>query len=70
MSTELKTIKGLTEFVEGPNEAGYKENKIYLTRFYGGTKRGTCVQLTIDEAHIQLTKSEIGKLIRELSKVY
>jgi hypothetical protein len=43
------------------------QNGIYLTRFYGGTERGTCYQITtIDEAHteyIALTSLQMAELV-------
>jgi len=39
------------------------------TRFFGGTKRGTCLQLTPPwktKGHIQLTRSQAKSLAQEL----
>ena len=54
MSTELRSV---------PN------TDIMQTRFFGGTKRGTCLQLTPPwktKGHIQLTRSQAMSLAQEL----
>ena len=57
MSTELKTIKTITQDVA-------------LTSYYGGDKRGVCLQITNqnDEGYVQLTKAQARELVSEINK--
>lgn len=67
MSTEIKKIKGRCESGKY-NEAFpiYTKATISLTRFNGGIKNGSMIQLTIQDAeghaYVQLTKGEIQHL--------
>ena len=38
----------------------------YITRFFGGTERGTCIQVTKDQAYVQLTVDECRVLEEKL----
>lgn len=62
MSTELGKIN-----TESGNPHG-----INLTQFFGGTGRGTCIQLTMlldgEWRYIQLTKADAAKLSKRLAK--
>jgi len=58
MSTQIASITGTTE--------GYLNN-LDITSFYGGNKRGKCIQLTTDYDHVQLEKDEVAELVRVLS---
>lgn len=42
-----------------------------ITRFYGGDKRGVCIQVTPqkDQSYIQLTKPELIEFISNLQKI-
>ena len=54
MSTELRTVP---------------TTDIMQTRFFGGTSRGTCIQLTPpwrDQGHIQLTREQAAVVAAEL----
>lgn len=54
MSTELRTVP---------------TTDIMQTRFFGGTSRGTCIQLTPPwqaQGHIQLTREQAAALAAEL----
>ena len=54
MSTELRTVP---------------TTDIMQTRFFGGTRRGTCIQLTPpwrDQGHIQLTREQAAVVAAEL----
>lgn len=54
MSTELRTVP---------------TTDIMQTRFFGGTSRGTCIQLTPpwqSQGHIQLTREQAAALAAEL----
>ena len=54
MSTDLRTVP---------------TTDIQQTRFFGGTSRGTCIQLTPpwqSQGHIQLTREQAGALAAEL----
>ena len=48
MSTELKTLKGKIEIPkkDGTMTSNYKEIEVSLTRFWGGNKRETSLQIT------------------------
>ena len=69
MSTELGKIKGKKE-LSIREEVEYQDVEMYITSFYGGTKRKTCIQLTnnISGEHIQLRKSQVEKLVKKLNK--
>jgi hypothetical protein len=73
MSTELKTLK---RYGNG--------KKLYITKFYGGIRRGVCVQLSTDllclkhdkminaiqeEGFIQLSAYDIMKLIPIFARI-
>jgi len=70
MSTELKTIKGKKEVVNDANkrQISYKDSELHLTRFFGGLLRGQCLQLTLDDSHIQLERNEIIELMKQLAE--
>lgn len=52
MSTELRAIP---------------KTEITQTRFFGGSKRGTCLQLTDEEGNqIEMTRDQAGKVAVEL----
>lgn len=68
MSTNLKSIQGKIEI---PNlkqmESDYKHTELHLTKFYGGTNRGTSLQIGFYNEmgkynHIQLDSNAIKEL--------
>lgn len=74
MSTELKTLKGKIEIPKrnGTMTSDYKEVDISLTRFWGGAKRGTSLQITFlnengNYSHVQLNNENVKQLIEELN---
>jgi len=69
MSQELNSIKGKIEFIKkfDTKEVGYKDELLHITSFYGGDERGRCLQLSIGESHIQITKENARKLIKEVT---
>ena len=42
--------------------ADMSNERIYLTEFWGGTKDGYCLQMTIGEEYVQLTKDDCLRL--------
>ena len=58
MSTQLRNV---------PNCQA--QNELTQTRFYGGSKRGTCVQVTSGDGKqfLQLTREQADQLSRELA---
>lgn len=75
MSTELKTLKGKIEIPikDGTMTSDYKEVDVSLTRFWGGTERGTSLQITFlnendDYSHIQLDNENVKLLFEELKE--
>lgn len=75
MSTELKTLKGKIEIPrkDGSMISDYKEVDVSLTRFWGGTERGTSLQITFlneneDHFHIQLDSENVKLLFEELKE--
>jgi len=72
MSTHIKEIVGIKESHILPGS--YTSSTLSLTRFWGGTKKGRMLQLTInnDEGHsyIQLTKKQVDKLAVILSEAF
>jgi len=73
MSTEIGKVKGrYEEKHNGDMSVDYSKAKMYVTRFYGGTKNGPMVQLTLDinKDYIQLTKKEAKKLSKLLKKTF
>lgn len=76
MSTELKTLKGKIEIPrkDGSMISDYKEVDVSLTRFWGGTERGTSLQITFlndqgNYSHVQLDNENV-KLLFEKIKEY
>ena len=71
MSTRIKTIKGRYESVsrrDSPTPI-YSNSELHLTRFWGGTKNGSMLQLTIQSdktAYIQLTQEQVKELAQTL----
>ena len=70
MSVHLKSIKGEIEDVinSTPDEPKYIDITLSLNSFWGGTRKGTCIQLTLETEYIKLTKDEIILLRDELNK--
>lgn len=72
MSTELKEIRGLKEDEGNPIWGldaiipDYIHVKMYITRFYGGTKREVSIQLSLADDYIQLDNSTVKELIKTL----
>jgi hypothetical protein len=67
MSTQIGKIVGRQESFVGQQKI---EKELYLTRFFGGTKRGTSLQLTItgdiNSEYIQLDNDAVQELIQIL----
>ena len=55
MSTEIGHI--ITEQKEP-----FASSTISINRYWGGSEKGTCIQLTIDSGYISFTKDEAIKL--------
>ena len=72
MSTHIANIKGRVEdtYKSSPSKIVYKDNTLSINRFWGGTKNGRMIQLTIDENYIQLTSKQIEELIKILSNCF
>ena len=72
MSTHIGTVTGRKE--EGGNKNAFTPNysdiELFITRFWGGTKRGRCIQLTIEDSYIQLTEEQVKELTTILSNAY
>jgi hypothetical protein len=41
-------------------------DKVQLTRFFGGSERGTCVQVTVGQEYVALTRSQAAALAADL----
>ena len=76
MSTELKTLNAKIEIIDYTNkDSSYKDTKVLLNSFSGGTVRGHSLQITFlnekDEySHIQLDNENVHQLIRVLTETY
>lgn len=70
MSHDIGGIAGCKEAIASTEkrEVSYKDNNLKLTSFWGGTQRGKCLQLSLNEDYIQLTKSEVVHLRALLNK--
>ena len=71
MSTDLTPISGKQESVVSVvhKKVEHRDSQLHLTVFWGGSKRGACVQLGLSGGdHIQLDKVGAEKLIDELDK--
>jgi hypothetical protein len=72
MSTSLGVIKGEVEIPNTKKQnSDYKYTELHVTKFYGGHRRGTSVQLSIvtdSIDHIQIPQSEIPRLIEMLKQ--
>ena len=71
MSTHIKTIVGRYEIVTRRNNpvVVYDNSELHLTRFWGGTKNGSMLQITIQcdkTAYIQLTQKQVKELAQTL----
>jgi len=63
MSTEMGKIKGLVEDMRpGVGASTHISTELYMISFFGGVKRGTCLQLTPTNDHIQLTRDHVEEL--------
>ena len=75
MSTEIKEIVGRHEINRsfGTGQK-YEKSIITIARFFGGRFKGTMLQLTIDQEHmqmhIQLTKRQVKNLIKVLKNAF
>jgi hypothetical protein len=58
MSTELKSMK----------QTGSCSVELLLTRYYGGSKHGTCLQLTSPNGYVQLNTKDMERLIQVWQK--
>ena len=74
MATKLKSLKGNIEIPkkDGTMTSNYKEVEVFLTRFWGGIKRETSLQITFlneqgNYSHVQLDKENVKLLINELN---
>ena len=65
MSTHIETLKGVKESLSSNDKI---ETSMQLTRFYGGVKNGSMLQLTVcnDEGYIQLTEAESIDLAKKI----
>jgi hypothetical protein len=54
MSTLLKTIT---------SEIDTTSQTLSVIRFSGGFKEGACIQLSLSQEHIQLTKAQVRELV-------
>ena len=41
-------------------------DNVSLTRFFGGSDRGVCVQVTVDRDFVHLTRSQVAALAADL----
>jgi hypothetical protein len=58
MSTQIAELKG---------KAGARDVELLLTQFFGGTKRGLCLQFTVvGRDYIQFDKAQVQGLVKEL----
>jgi len=60
MSTELLWLSD--------SDSERKDREIHFTAFFGGIKRGKCLQITIRNEYVSLTKDQVEKLIKVLNK--
>lgn len=58
MSTELLWLSD--------SDSERKDRKIYFTAFFGGIKRGKCLQISIHDKYISLTKNQVKDIIKTL----
>jgi hypothetical protein len=67
MSTQLASIKGKSEIVTSVanKEVTHEESLLFVTSFYGGEKRGSCIQLSLGDSfeHIQLEGDAVKELV-------
>lgn len=67
MSRHLITVQGHEERPNfADNTVEYYPNYLSVTTFYGGEGRGTCIQISLDNNHIQLTRDKVLSLKDEL----
>jgi len=45
-----------------------EDNVLNINEFYGGSKRGVCVQLTTDDGYVQLTRKQVKDTMEVLSE--
>jgi hypothetical protein len=71
MSTSLHSIEGKYEVpINASRKSEYEDAQLHIAKFYGGTNRGTCFQITIGNGlhltFIQLTAEQYYKLVAEM----
>ena len=70
MSKQYPDIEGRWEVINNPAKR-YETSVINVVSFWGGSKLGRMVQITIhgsDEGYTQLTKKKAKKLIKQIKK--
>ena len=76
MSTELRSLKGKIEIPNTQSmNSDYKETELFLNRFWGGTYRGTCLQITFlneegNYSHVQIDSENIEELKEILNTAF
>lgn len=74
MSTQLGNLQVKIEIPNRKKQTSdYIDTDVLLNRFYGGTKRGTSLQITFenetgDTSHIQLDNKNVHQLIKTLTE--
>lgn len=69
MSSLIGIIQGKVEIpIPQKRESKYYPQTMFITRFYGGDGRGTCLQINIGNSHIQISEKEIKELADTITK--
>lgn len=69
MATDLKSLKATTSVMKEGFTFELQEKELHLTSFAGGEERGgKCLQLTMQDDLVQMTKPEVQELVQELVK--
>lgn len=70
MSEPIGSFFGLVEYPGSVDvRSGCERAEIFVNTFYGGVKRGKCVQITIQlDCFIQLTMNQLDEFIELLNK--
>lgn len=64
MATEVGCVQGEVElFEKGTRKVSYADQLVHATSFWGGQRRGNCLQLTLLRGDfVQLTKNQVENL--------
>lgn len=69
MAQELNSIIGKIEYLSQleTSTVGHKDGILSISSFYGGEERGRCLQISIEDTHIQLNREQAYQLQNQIA---